>query len=71
MVFGGSSVTAGHDNQYQQSYPQVFQRRMKSIFEQLHIEFSVRNIAQGANDCYPSDLCYETMGGFDPDFLGW
>ena len=33
MIFGGSSVTAGHDNYFNQSYPLVFERRMKPIFD--------------------------------------
>eukprot|EP00602_Paraphysomonas_sp_CaronLab_P010572 CAMPEP_0185031500 /NCGR_PEP_ID=MMETSP1103-20130426/19009_1 /TAXON_ID=36769 /ORGANISM="Paraphysomonas bandaiensis, Strain Caron Lab Isolate" /LENGTH=548 /DNA_ID=CAMNT_0027567043 /DNA_START=103 /DNA_END=1749 /DNA_ORIENTATION=+ len=71
MIFGGSSVTAGHDNLYNQSYPLVFEKRLRSTFEKLGVEFEVRNIAQGANDCMPSNLCYESMGGYDGDFFGW
>jgi hypothetical protein len=71
MVFGGSSVTAGHDNHFNQSYPLIFQKRMKPIFDKLEIELIVHNIAQGANACLPSDLCYETMGGFESDFYSW
>ena len=71
MVFGGSSVTAGHDNLMNQSYPLIFQKRMKPTFESLGIDLIVHNIAQGANDCLPSDLCYETMGGFQSDFYSW
>lgn len=25
----------------------------------------------GANGCLPSNMCYESMGGHDPDFVGW
>ena len=25
----------------------------------------------GANPCIPYAFCYESMGGLDPDFLGW
>lgn len=71
MVFGGSSVTAGHDNFFNQSYPLIFQKRMKPVFDHLGIDLVVHNIAQGANDCLPSDLCYETMGGLESDFYGW
>jgi hypothetical protein len=71
MVFGGSSVTAGHDNYYNQSYPFIFERRMKGIFSTLGIALTVRDIALGANNCAPYILCYESMGGSDPDFLGW
>lgn len=47
MIFGGSSVTAGHDNYYSQAYPFVFERRMKDAFEALGIKLLVHNIAQG------------------------
>eukprot|EP01031_Cornospumella_fuschlensis_P030206 gene30206-36491_t len=71
MIFGGSSVTAGHDNYYSQSYPFVFERRMKDAFEALGIKLKVHNIAQGANNCRPSNHCYEAMGGEDADWVGW
>ena len=47
MVFGGSSVTAGHDNYYNQSYPFVVERRLGLILEKLGVELIVQNIAQG------------------------
>lgn len=71
MVFTGSSVTAGHDNYYNQSYPFVFRDRMASIFSKLGIKLEVHNIALGANNCFPYVLCYESMGGRDPDFINW
>jgi hypothetical protein len=71
MTFGGSSVTAGHDNYYNQSYPFVFERRMVDIFHSLGMKLLVHNIAQGANNCRPSDYCYEAMGGDNPDFIVW
>jgi len=40
MIFGGSSVTAGHDNYFNQSYPLVFERRMKPIFDGMYIHYS-------------------------------
>eukprot|EP01038_Epipyxis_sp_PR26KG_P015090 gene15090-20305_t len=71
MIFGGSSVTAGHDNYYNQSYPFVFERRLRKVFTHLKIRLLVHNIAQGANNCRPSNLCYNSMGGENADFLGW
>lgn len=47
MTFGGSSVTAGHDNYHNQSYPAVVNRRLSPILEALDVELVVRNIAQG------------------------
>ena len=71
MVFGGSSVTAGHDNYFAQSYPMIVEKRMKDIFSALNITFIVRNIAMGANACSPYIMCYESMGGYDADVIGW
>ena len=71
MLFTGSSVTAGHDSYYHQSYPLIFKSRMEKIFADLGIELIVHNIAQGANNCSPYVLCYESMGGLDPDFVNW
>lgn len=71
MVFGGSSVTAGHDNFFKDSHPKVLETRMRPIFEALGVEFEVRNIAQGANDCAPSNMCYEAMAGEGGDFFLW
>lgn len=70
MIFGGSSVTAGHDSFYNQSYPSIFESRMSALFSALGIQLVVHNIAQSANNCNPSDLCYESMGGRDPDWVG-
>jgi hypothetical protein len=71
MIFGGSSVTAGHDNYYNQSYPFVFERRLTKVFEAIGIKLLVHNIAQGANNCRPSDHCYDAMGGENADFMSW
>lgn len=71
MVFGGSSVTASHDNYYNQSYPAIVQKRLEKIFTTLGKKIIVRNIALGANNCAPYIFCYESMGGEDPDFIGW
>ena len=71
MIFGGSSVTAGHDNGPRQSYVYIWEDLMRPTFEALGIDFIVNNIAQGANNCIPSDLCYESMGGEGADFISW
>lgn len=71
LVFGGSSVTAGHDSFYQQSYPFILDKRMSPIFLALGVEMHTHNIAQGANNCSPYQLCYEAMGGKDADVIGW
>ncbi len=71
MIFGGSSVTAGHDNYFSESWPIVYERRMKPIFNALGVRLRVHNIAQGANNCLPSNFCYESMGGYRADWIAW
>lgn len=71
MIFGGSSVTAGHDNYFNQSYPNIVFKRFSSSLAALGIELVVNNIAQGANQCRPSNLCYESMGLENFDWVGW
>lgn len=71
-MFGGSSVTAGHDNMFHDSYPQVLERELVPVLAAAGLQLSVRNIAQAANPCLPSDLCYPAMGGLEPaDFYSW
>lgn len=71
MIFGGSSVTAGHDSYFNESYPIVFNNRLQKIFSLLNINLIVENIAQGSNQCIPSELCYNSMGSESADFIGW
>ena len=56
FVFGisGSSVTAGHDNYYNESYPAVIQRTPDPVFKALTIPLEVRNGAMGNNPCMPT-----------------
>ena len=71
MIFGGSSVTAGHDNWYNQSYPFVAERRLAPVLAAVGVELVVRNIAMGSNNCLPYDYCYNAQGGEGADFLSW
>ena len=71
MTFGGSSVTAGHDNFFNESYPSVCERRLQPVFAALNITLQLHNIAHGNNRCRPYCFCYETMGGSSPDWIGW
>ena len=71
MIFGGSSCTASHDNYYNQSFPFVCERRMKSAFDALNVPLVVHNIAHGQNPCRPSNLCYNGVGGENADWVGW
>ena len=49
----------------------VFQRRMQGTFDALGVPLKVHNIAQGANNCFPADYCYASMGGAAADFINW
>ena len=71
MIFGGSSVTASHDNYLNQSLSSVCDRRMRGSFDALGLPFKVHNIAHGNNPCRPSNLCYNAMGGDRADWLQW
>jgi hypothetical protein len=71
-VFGGSSVTAGHDSLFAHSYSQVLARRLGPVLRAAGVTLRVRNTAQAANPCLPSDLCYPAMGGQEmADFYSW
>ena len=69
--FTGSSVTAGHDNYYNESYPSVFERMMAPIFAIAGLRLEVRNGALGNNPCLPYDACVSTHMGRDLDVLTW
>lgn len=71
VSFGGSSVTAGHDNYFNQSYPFVLERAMQPLFDALSIPLVVRNHALGNNPCYPYNACTETHLGSDADIISW
>jgi hypothetical protein len=69
--FSGSSVTAGHDNYFNESYPAVLERTLQKVFKPLGIELEVRNHAMGNNPCYPYDACMGTHLGDDVDIITW
>lgn len=71
MLYGGSSVTAGHDGQFNSSFSQIADKRLRPILEALGIEYKTDNFAQSANNCIPYGWCYETMGEKDPDWVNW
>ena len=49
MIFGGSSVTAGHDNYYNQAYPAIVQQRLGPMLAKVGVEMRSHNIAQTSN----------------------
>ncbi|KAJ1394154.1 hypothetical protein B484DRAFT_425375 [Ochromonadaceae sp. CCMP2298] len=69
--FSGSSVTAGHDNYFNESYPDVFRRALEPVFAAMGVPLTVRNHALGNNPCFPYDACVKTHMGEDLDVLAW
>ena len=48
--FSGSSITAGHDSFFNESFPIVFYDDMKEIMKDLNISFEVRHIFTASTD---------------------
>lgn len=71
IAFGGSSVTAGHDNYLNESYPAIVEKQLKPIFDLLGVQLSVLNAAIGNNPCYPYDMCMESHIPPDVDMISW
>jgi len=71
VVFGGTSVTAGHDNHYNESYPFAFERMAKCAFQAAGIELVVRNAGLGFNQGLPYSLCVDEFYGRDADVVLW
>eukprot|EP00976_Prorocentrum_cordatum_P091569 1188581-Prorocentrum_minimum.AAC.1 len=69
VIFGGTSVTAGHDNLYNQSYPFAFERAASCAFKAAGINLVVRNAALGANQAFQYSLCNQWMYGPDADLV--
>lgn len=53
ISFTGSSVAAGHDSLFNQSYPIVVGDMMRSAFNALDIDLISKNVALGNNPCIP------------------
>uniref|UniRef100_A0A7S0WUK3 Uncharacterized protein n=1 Tax=Pyramimonas obovata TaxID=1411642 RepID=A0A7S0WUK3_9CHLO len=71
VVFGGTSVTAGHDNYYNESHPFVFERLASCAFVAAGLKLVVRNTAMGFNQGLPYSLCAATYYGEDTDLAIW
>ena len=69
VSFGGTSITAGHDNYHNQSYPFVFHRLLRSPFKKAGVSLTVRNVAQGASPPLPTGLCVGEIFGSDVDVV--
>jgi len=53
ISFTGSSVAAGHDSRFDQSYPIVAGNWMEPAFTAVGVNLTVRNVAMGNNPCMP------------------
>ena len=71
MSFLGSSVAAGHDSYFNQSYPVLVGQTMKPVFDALGIQLVSRNVALGNNPCMPYDICVKIFAGLDADIVQW
>jgi hypothetical protein len=71
FAFSGTSVTAGHDNYFNASYPIVFGEIVKPAFKTAGVELESRNFAMGSNPVIPYDLCVQALAGSDVDVVSW
>lgn len=60
LVYGvlGHSVTVGRGNYYNQSWPSVFERRLRSLLPR-DVTVEVRNAAVGGSPSFPTCFCPE------------
>ena len=66
----GTSVAAGHDNNYNQSFPLVLEQYLKPIFGAAGVSVSTRNAAMGANPVMLDTACISARaGGQDVDVV--
>lgn len=69
---GGHSAAAAHGNFYRESYTAVLERRVRSIFAAVRMDFVGRNHAMGGTGCAPEiAMCLQSVFGNDVDVLVW
>ena len=56
ISFTGSSVTAGHDSQFSQSFPVLVGALMKPAMSEANVELVSRNVGMGNTPCIPYDM---------------
>jgi hypothetical protein len=71
MTFTGSSVTAGHDSFFNQSFSELTGAVMSEALSVFHIDAVSRNVALGNNPCLPYDVCVKSFAGKDSDLVHW
>jgi len=68
----GSSVSAGHDNYMNQSWPFELERLLKPTFKELGFDFEMRQRAAGGYGEMPFGAgCLESRAGAGVDALSW
>ena len=71
MSFAGTSVTAGHDNFFSQSYPIVLQKILLKAYTAAGLNLEIRNHAMGNNPSIPAAFCVKSQLGGDTDVAAW
>ena len=71
MSFTGSSVTAGHDSMFTESFSVLIGDIMGPVLRALNVLVVSRNVAMGNNHCMPYDACVKTFAGLDADLVHW
>ncbi len=59
----GTSVTASHDNYFNESYVAVFERLTRPAVERLGVPYVVENLGMGNNPIIPAFYCTEAIVG--------
>jgi hypothetical protein len=67
----GSSVTAGHDNYFNQSYPIVMEMIISPILSRAGVSFVLKNQAMGGSPAMQSALCVGELAEGNEDVLAW
>jgi hypothetical protein len=71
MTFTGSSVTAGHDTFFNQSFSELTGVVMDEAMSVFNVKAVSRNVALGNNPCLPYDVCVKSFAGKDSDLVHW
>lgn len=70
VSIGGMSVTAGHGNYFNQSYPRVLQSAVADVFLMAGVHFRGQNAGMGGTLPMPYMFCLENFMG-NPDVVSW
>jgi len=71
VTIGGHSSTAGHGNNFNQSYAIVLHETLSPVFAKLGMTFVGRNMAQGGLGTVQTSLCGGDVYGYDNDIVMW